>query len=230
MRGWLIATTHLLLACGGTSPEAIAPGPSEPARRAAQPDAAVDAPPPTTTIDAAVEAPRAASIPDACSGADLDLRALFDADTCTSNVAAAPFPAGLTVTIDPPLRAKRGTPAHGAIVIANPTDAAIDLHLDARCGVDDQIETAIFDARGARADLITPCGPGGGGCGGGTMSLRIAPHGRARFPVTVATQQRRQDATCTQVSVKPLAAGTYTVDVHAMFLPTPLKAPLVVTR
>ena len=224
-----------LAACSG-APARPAPehAPTPPADASPGEVARADAAPidasPVASIDAAVvdAGPAVRALAPACTGGDLDLRALMDAGSCDdARLGVQPLPAGIEIAVDPPLAAKRGATAYSDLVLTNVTAAPIELHLRSLCGSADQVETSLFDRGGRRVDLLERCGSGGG-CGATVLAIRLPPRGRARFAFAISTIQRRHDESCREIDVGPLRAGRYRAEIRALFLDAPVSAPLVV--
>jgi hypothetical protein len=209
----------IVAACGSAAKPAPIAAPSP-----APSDAAVDAAIPDASVDAGA--------PVSCAGSDLDLRAILGrADACTEdNDVPVGLPRGVVARIEPKLHVQAGQPAAGAIVLANTTGQAIDVHLRRMCKLDDQLDHAILDARRHRVDFIASCPPGGGGCGATLVTFQLAPHGTARFAFEVSTMQSRENSLCEASEAGPIPAGRYTLQMKALFLDAPVETPLVLAR
>ena len=167
----------------------------------------------------------------ACEGADLDLYAIMAKDACRSDHAKQDaLPAGVTVKIDPALRAKSGAPAKSAIVIDNGNEAPAEFVFNVFCDADRQLRTSIENDQGTRVDEIGEVCGEGIGCGGYTARVVIAAHGKAHFPLALAARIVRRDKDCKTSDAGPLPAGQYKATINAQFLREELHAPIVVTK
>jgi hypothetical protein len=216
----------LALACSSS------PATTTPQRAAAPSPAPLDAAPPP---------PADASPPDAgpptiaaeCSASEIDLEDLFAHKLCTVERTKAEIPAGLAISIDPPLlQVRRGKPATGAVVIANPTGAPVDLSLSYACGLEEQVSTMIFDIAGNRRVDLAPATCGGGrGCGGVIVHIRLPPGGRARYPFEASTRLEEADERCSPFRGKQsVPPGRYQLRVHALFLPDVVTGEIVIQK
>ena len=180
---------------------------------------------------AACTAEAAPAKPPPCEGADLDLYAIMAKDACRSDHAKQDaLPAGVTVKIDPPLRAKSGAAAKSAIVIDNSNDAPADFVFGVFCDADRQLRTEIDNDKGTRLDEVGEVCGYGIGCGGYTARVVIAAHGKAHFPLALAARIVRRDKDCKTSDVGPLPAGQYKATISAQFLRDEINVPFVVTK
>lgn len=217
--------------------------PSEPARpaRAARPRPIAVEPSLSAALlpTASATPPEVPEVPEvpalallqACSGTHLALEWMLEERACSAPTAhrVPADPNAVATRIEPAsIALAPGESMQAEVVIANKTDAPLELDLKLGCVVGG-MKSEIVDGAGERADVITQCGYGSG-CGGANARVTLDAQGDARFRFVVSATFVEEDAHCKAGPRRPLAPGSYRVTVHMPFGPPDASASLIVAE
>jgi hypothetical protein len=182
-----------------------------------------------------------------CTGADLDLDAIFKEPlrfeaarqkrTCAAPEELSPLlarggPDDVEVTITAPPSFAPGGSARLSITYTNRSAQPLTLYFH-DCDPVGEPRVEIHDARSQRADFVEPTGYAcavDGACFTRDIAVSLAPGGHARSSALIRAMKRTYRRDCAEVPAGSLPPGTYTVKVWTALQwldPTSHRAPRV---